>query len=356
MKKRIKRIISLILVTICCGMMLYGCSTKKENSTSQILAEADAYKEYSEITLYDKLRNKEKVEVLVIGDSIGANAGSTENATRWDTQFIASVNKRYGSEVGITNLSVSGTGSLFGIIKIIQQKLDLKQYDLAVVCYGQNDRENRFDTYYEALIRYLKNENSNLEILPILESSQKDDTVKIEKFKKICEYYELEYADTIAEFENSGKEYDALVKDGIHPNDDGYALYAAALEDILKSRVEKNPQAKFPAQALSEEAGVMNQCKIIPLQQMEKKGDLYTTSVETVALGSYYLLGPDGGKFNISVNGNMLERDNKQESASMESYELLFISSESHNVNVEISMDESVASTFYGVFVFTEFE
>lgn len=351
-----KGIISLILVTICCGMMLYGCSTKNENSTSQILAEADTYKEYSEITLYDKLRNKEKVEVLVIGDSIGANAGSTENTTRWDTQFIASVNKRYGSEVGITNLSVSGTGSLFGIIKIVQQNIDLKKYDLVVVCYSQNDGEDTVDINYEALIRYLKNGNANLEIIPILESSQKDDTVKIEKLKKICKYYELEYADTIAEFEKSGKEYDALVKDGIHPNDEGYALYATAVEHVLVSRENKRPKAKLPETALSEEAGLMNRCDIIPLQQMKKNGDLYTISVNAVALGSYYLLSPEGGKFSISVDGVKVERDNHQEPVTVESYELLSRSPESHNVNVEISMDESVASTFYGVFVFTEFE
>lgn len=352
-----KKIISLILVTICCGMMLFGCSSKNENlATSESASEAESYQEYSEIGLYDKLKNKERIEVLVLGDSIGANSGATEHVTRWDTQFITAINKQYGSEVGITNLSVPGTGSLFGIVKLVEQEIDLNKFDLAVVCYGHNDGESSFDIYYEALIRYLKHGNANLEILPILESSQKDEATKVEKFKKICEYYELDYADTIAAFETSGKEYDALVKDGIHPNDDGYALYATALENVLTSRVEKKPQAKLPESALSEDAGVMNQCEIIPLLQMENNGDVYTASIETVALGTYYLLSPEGGKFNISVNGNLFERDSKQDGVTMESYELLYRNPDSHNVNVEISMDKTVEGTFYGIFAFTPFE
>lgn len=353
------KIVSLILVVVCCGIMLFGCSSNKEtyeNPTSENSSEVEEYQEYSEISLYDKLRNKERIEVLVVGDSIGANSGATDNATRWDTQFITAINKQYGSEVGITNLSVPGTGSLFGIVKMVQQDIDLKKYDLVVICYGQNDGESMFDIYYEALIRYLKNRNANLEILPILENAQKDEAVKVEKFKKICEYYELDCVDTISEFESSGKEYDELVKDGIHPNDDGYALYAAALENTLESREQKNAQAKLPEVALSEEAGAMNQCEIIPLQEMEQEGDLYTINVETVALGSYYLLNPEGGKFSISVNGNEFERDSKQESVTMESYEALYVSPDLHNVNVEISMDKTVANTFYGIFVFTTFE
>ena len=231
-----KKIMLLIFVTICCGIMLFGCSSNKEtyeNPTSENSSEVEEYQEYSEISLYDKLRNKERIEVLVVGDSIGANSGATDNATRWDTQFITAINKQYGSEVGITNLSVPGTGSLFGIVKMVQQDIDLKKYDLVVICYGQNDGESMFDIYYEALIRYLKNRNANLEILPILENAQKDEAVKVEKFKKICEYYELDCVDTISEFESSGKEYDELVKDGIHPNDDGYALYAACGTRLL---------------------------------------------------------------------------------------------------------------------------
>ena len=46
-------------------------------------------------------------------------------------------------------------------------------YDLAVICYGQNDREQDFSLYYESIIRALRSKFSKCSVISILESSQR---------------------------------------------------------------------------------------------------------------------------------------------------------------------------------------
>lgn len=51
--------------------------------------------------------------------------------------------------------------------------------------------------------------------------------------QSICEHYSIPVADTIAAFNNSGKAYDDLTKDKVHPNDAGQDIYFETLKTII---------------------------------------------------------------------------------------------------------------------------
>lgn len=69
---------------------------------------------------------------------------------------------------------------------------DDTDYDLVVICYGQNDSTDGFSTDYEALVRAIRNKYTNSSIISILESSQKEYTEKMITIQNICAQYNIQ--------------------------------------------------------------------------------------------------------------------------------------------------------------------
>lgn len=82
-----------------------------------------------------------------------------------------------------------------------------------------------FSTNYESIIRAIRSRYPDCSIISILESSQREYTDKMTTIQSICEHYGIPVADTIAAFNNSGKNYEELSGDGVHPNDAGQGIY-----------------------------------------------------------------------------------------------------------------------------------
>jgi hypothetical protein len=110
-------------------------------------------------------------------------------------------------------------------------------YDLAIICYGQNDSLTDFPLYYESIIYAIRNKYPNCSIISILESSQKDYTEKMKTIQDICSYYKIPIADTIKAFQDSGQAYSELCDDATHPNDTGYQIYYKTVKDVIDSNV-----------------------------------------------------------------------------------------------------------------------
>lgn len=112
---------------------------------------------------------------------------------------------------------------------------DETDYDLAIICYGQNDRTEDFSLYYESIITAISGKWPDCSIISILESSQKEYTEKMVTIQSICDYYDIPVVDTIEPFQAN---YDNLVNGSVHPNDDGYAIYAECVEETIDRLVE----------------------------------------------------------------------------------------------------------------------
>lgn len=110
-------------------------------------------------------------------------------------------------------------------------------YDLAIICYGQNDSTDGFSTNYESIIRAIKSKYPDCSIISILESSQRTYTEKMTTIQSICEHYSIPVADTIAAFNDSGKAYDDLTGDGVHPNDAGQEIYFETVKTVIDDNV-----------------------------------------------------------------------------------------------------------------------
>lgn len=185
---------------------------------------------------FQKLACRQKIRMLVVGDSIGALPW-TEEVAEW-------IEKNYSVECAIKNTSLGGNSSYSGIVAETLRD-DGLQYDLVILCYGQNDDERYFSSAYEALIRLLLENNPNCSIISIVESSQREYTPKMKTILKLAEYYHLSVADLIEGFQNSGYSYDVLSYDGVHPTELGESIYAHTLEDVIRLRVSEEYNRKY---------------------------------------------------------------------------------------------------------------
>ena len=190
----------------------------------------------AEDSFYQKLADGFDANILIVGDSIGEGAGTETNGQQWFKQLQAYLQNVNKGKVSVTNVSMGGNTSYAGYVRTMVLNDDV-DYDLAIICYGQNDRTDGFSTNYESIIQAIRTKYPDCSIISILESSQREYTEKMTTIQSICDHYGIPVADTIAAFNNSGKSYDDLTKDGVHPNDAGQTIYYETVKAVIDENV-----------------------------------------------------------------------------------------------------------------------
>ena len=71
--------------------------------------------------------------------------------------------------------------------------------------------------------------------------------------QSICDHYGIPVADTIAAFNNSGKSYDDLTKDGVHPNDAGQTIYYETVKAVIDENVAASTGKMEDAEVINED-------------------------------------------------------------------------------------------------------
>lgn len=90
-------------------------------------------------SFYQKLEDGIDVNILIVGDSIGEGAGASSNSSFWVSLLQTYLQDTYSiSNINVTNVSMGGNASYAGYVRTMSLN-DNVQYDLAVICYGQND-------------------------------------------------------------------------------------------------------------------------------------------------------------------------------------------------------------------------
>lgn len=221
-----------------------------------------------------------------MGDSIGACSGASSGEYRWVSVLEKTLENTYGVRCSITNVSMGGNTSYAGYVRTMCLDEE-SEYDLAIICYGQNDGLNDFGMYYEAMIRAIRSNNEKCSIISILESSQKDYTEKMITIQEIAEHYGILVADTIKPFTDGSKgEYDELAGDGVHPNDKGQAVYAEVVESVITAATQEySAYDNSEIDIIYEGVESFDNFKWIDVSEFEKKGNSYSYVIETPISG-----------------------------------------------------------------------
>lgn len=315
----------LIIIAVLVGIVRY-CK-----STTDIANISDNY-----ISVYEKLNAGVEVNVLIVGDSIAQGTGASQGNS-WASLLEAGITSEYGSACNMTNISMGGNTSIAGIVREMALD-DGISYDLAIICYGENDLDDEdFAANYEGIIRGIKGKYSGCSIVCVLESSQREYTNKINKIIEIADYYSIPVADTIAAFNDSGKAYEDLVgapDDLTHPNDLGHRIYYDTVIKVIRDQVAK-------ARAFDEGTHKYDHFVYYSKEDFKKDGSLsfvlkVNPIVADMALSRTYISGENG--FKIFIDGNLMLEDSFEWSYGFEQEHITEVTQEPVSISNEIKI------------------
>ena len=189
---------------------------------------------------YSKLRKKEEVKVLVLGDGLALSQGRVSDNGIWDQGLKNLIQNTYGSNVELNSLAQNGASSSVGVDTV--KNNDISGYNLIITCYGYNDNKvgtsiEEFKKNYEDIISEIKTKNPSAIIIPILPSTLSIDNAYSVAIKEVSDTNKLNFADIKTEFINSGVTEDNLTNSGL-PNDKGYELYTQCIGNIIKEKMQ----------------------------------------------------------------------------------------------------------------------
>ena len=159
-------------------------------------------------SFYQRLQDQLPVRVLVVGDGYGAGMGASQAARSWAQRLKASLAMKYGVTVELTNISLSEQNGGFGAWASLRQQSDgaatamlaemvgdgrvevskdgtisaegwnntmshafrKDEYDLAIVSLGMTDDPSQFPTWYEAVLRGLREKYRQCSVISLLSS------------------------------------------------------------------------------------------------------------------------------------------------------------------------------------------
>ena len=264
----------------------------------------EVFAEYDGI--YRKLNKGKDVSILINGDSIGAGGGSTDGNS-WTDLLKNYIESEYQVSCNMTNISLGGNGSYAGYV--MESKLDDGvDYDLMIICYGENDDRKNLALEYEAMIRGAERKYPSCNFISILESSQREYTKKIEIIEELAEYYDIPVADTIAAFNDSGREYEELTVDVKHPNDEGYKLYFNEVKKIIDAEVKNDTGVEVIERIpLDPKVSEFDTFSYFPAEKFVRTDGLTWTlfldkEVRGI-IGLYHLFSPSNGEIVIHTDG-----------------------------------------------------
>lgn len=224
--------------------------------------------------------NNNELKILIVGDSISEGSGASSADLVWYKKLIPYMKETYGVKLDITNVSMGGTRSYAGYVRLMELD-DEEDYDLAIICYGENDIPEELSLYYESILYTIRHKYPDCKLMTILESSQREYTDKIKTIQSLSEYYGAYVVDVIAAFNNSGRAYEELCNDGTHPNDEGQKVYYEAVKPSMDLFYSQRETMTLPTvEAVNPEIANFDKFKYYSVNDFHKV-DEYTYELET---------------------------------------------------------------------------
>jgi lysophospholipase L1-like esterase len=199
-----------------------------------------------------KLRNKQPVSLLVLGDSIsaGCNASGWAGGVPYQPPFTGLIEKHlaavYDTEVSVRNLSVGGKETSWAVT--VADDIIAAMPDIVILAFGMNDSAGRpakeYQGYIESTIKKVQEQRPETEFILVASMLGNRDWIRLKQ--------ELfpQYRDALAELCRPGvaladltsqwtaflerkKDWD-LTGNGVnHPNDFGHRVYAQVIMTLL---------------------------------------------------------------------------------------------------------------------------
>jgi lysophospholipase L1-like esterase len=205
-----------------------------------------------------KLKGNEPVVAAFLGGSITEGAGaSAADATSWRALTGRYLTEKYGDgRVTCINAGVGGTNSTFGAHRLREHVLAYGDIDLLFVEFSVNDGEDREESIrgMEGIVRQCLRESPLTDIVFVYTAADKNLTegipFNIAVHEEVADRYDIPSVNLAARIrtlvESGEGKWEDLANDRVHPNDEGYAVYAAYVREFLEIALSSAAERKGP--------------------------------------------------------------------------------------------------------------
>ena len=308
-------------------------------------------------SFYQRLQDQLPVRVLVVGDGYGAGMGASQAARSWAQRLKASLAMKYGVTVELTNVSLSEQNGGFGAWASLRQQPDgaatamlaemvgdgraevakdgtisaegwnntmshafrKDEYDLAIVSLGMTDDPSQFPTWYEAVLRGLREKYRQCSVISLL-SSQALTSPELgfadentEALRTISKQYHADVVNvgmemldpegagreaTVSEIDPSNPAIQKYTLEGLYLNDAGQSFLADTLQKFIDQKVA-NAQGYTAGEVtlLDPAVEALDEFHYIPVTELNRLNDY------TYALGKNQMRLADGSAEAAALDG-----------------------------------------------------
>lgn len=284
-------------------------------------------------SFYQRLQDKLPVRVLVVGDGYGAGMGASQAARSWAQRLKASLAMKYGVTVELTNVSLSEQNGGFGAWASLRQQPDgaatamlaemvgdgraevtkdgtisaegwnntmshafrKDEYDLAIVSLGMTDDPSQFPTWYEAVLRGLREKYRQCSVISLL-SSQALTSPELgfadentEALRTISKQYHADVVNvgmemldpegakngaTASKIDSSNPAIQKYTVEGLYLNDAGQSFLADTLQKFIDQKVA-NAQGYTAGEVtlLDPAVEALDEFHYIPIAELNRLND-----------------------------------------------------------------------------------
>lgn len=276
---------------------------------------------------YYKLTTEKNLKVGYLGGSVTGGTGGTDGYC-WASETTKWLKSKFPSaNVTEKNIAWGGTSSFWGYFRMDEDNTGRDNLvafnpDLVFVEFTFNDASAKLSklqtTYYmEGIVKKLRKANPKVDIIFVFitsKGSMGKDTPNIIANKELAAHYgipTINVGEALAnEINSTGKDWDYYAGDIVHPNNNGYKVYADCIASYLNGALVASPDksgikdSDMPANDLC--VNLMTESEIIPASQITDytgfkamKGN----SANCPSMGGSRLFGKQGDKLTVEFEG-----------------------------------------------------
>lgn len=253
------------------------------------LAEAAAKDaEAAKYSFYQKLENGYGTDILILGDSTAADADFSALSEHLQSKYLSAS----GSAVNVTNLA-NADGNLLCDVLRVNEMPDKPDYDLAILCYGQNDSGNDVTQNFESLIVALKRRFPDCSIICTIEPGFHAITTELQAMTDVCSAHHVPVINLFSEFYDKGADsyFDYFDSSQTSLGEKGIDEWNTLLCALIDENVAQSTGKMDDRPMISRKSEEMAKLRFIPIDDVRvSRTDDTSYSLDFKAKGASYIL------------------------------------------------------------------
>lgn len=253
------------------------------------LAEAAAKDaEAAKYSFYQKLENGYGTDILILGDSTAADADFSALSEHLQSKYLSAS----GSAVNVVNLA-NADGNLLCDVLRVNEMPDKPDYDLAILCYGQNDSGNDVTQNFESLIVALKSRFPDCSIICTIEPGFHAITTELQAMTDVCSAHHVPVINLFSEFYDKGADsyFDYFDSSQTSLGEKGIDEWNTLLCALIDENVAQSTGKMDDRPLISRKSEEMAKLRFIPIDDVRvSRTDDTSYSLDFKAKGASYIL------------------------------------------------------------------